>query len=177
MAVTPGPLTLRPLRPGDEEAAVRWGADDEFCLATGWSPGLSPTQLREHWRGIMTGHDPAFLRLGVELNGALIGYVDLAELNGESAEFGIAIGERPLWGRGVGLAAGRLLLGLAFGELGLQQVRAEVHLTNARSHALMRRLGFVAVGQGQSEEYRGEVVPLIRYAVQRVGFEKQGEAG
>ncbi|PNY82705.1 GNAT family N-acetyltransferase [Deinococcus koreensis] len=163
-------LSLRPLRWGDEEVAVRWGADDEFCLATGWTPRLPPGHLREHWQGILATHDPGFLRLGIERDGALVGFVDLAGLDGQSAEFGIAIGERALWGQGVGRAAGRLLLGLAFAELGLRQVRAEVHLTNARSHALMRRLGFVAVGQGQSEEYRGAVVPLVRYALQREDF-------
>ena len=164
-------LILRPLRPGDEEAAVRWGADDEFCLATGWSLNLPPQRLREHWLGLLTTPDLTFVRLGVEQGGLLVGFVDLAGLNPQSAEFGIAIGERSLWGQGMGLAAGRLLLGFAFTELGLRQVRAEVHLTNARSHALMRRLGFVAVGQGNSEEYRGEVVPLIRYVVNRDDFE------
>lgn len=99
MALT---VTLRPLRPGDEEAAVRWAADPEFCLAAGWTPGLAPRLVRDHWRPIVAGSWPDFLRLGVEVGGRFVGYVDLAELTPTSGQFGIGIGERALWGRGWG---------------------------------------------------------------------------
>ncbi|GAA5532917.1 GNAT family protein [Deinococcus aluminii] len=160
-------VTLRPLRPGDEEAAVHWAADPEFCLAAGWTVGLAPRKVREHWRRLMAGAGPDFLRLGVEQGGRLVGYVDLANLTPTSGEFGIAIGERALWGRGVGAEAGRLLLAHAFGTLGLHTVTAEVHAPNLRSHALMRRLGFREVGQGGPDRYRGEMVGTVWYALSR----------
>ena len=68
-------LTLRPLRPGDEDTAVRWGADREFCLANGWSPGLAPRVLRRHWQAIIADRSPGFLRLGIEQGGELVGAV------------------------------------------------------------------------------------------------------
>lgn len=163
-------VTLRPLRPGDEEAAVRWGADDEFCRATGWTVGLAPRMLRRHWQGIIAGGAPNFRRLGVEHGGRLVGYVDLADLSATSGEFGIAVGERALWGRGVGTRAGQLLLAHAFGDLGLQTVTAEVHRPNLPSHALMRRLGFREVGEGGPDEYRGEQVPTVWYALERADW-------
>lgn len=164
-------MSLRPLRPGDEEAAVRWAADPEFCLATSWTVGLAPRKMREHWRRIINGAGPDFLRLGVEVGGRLVGYVDLAGLTATSGEFGIAIGERALWGRGVGTEAGRLLLAHAFGTLGLHTVTAEVHAPNLRSHALMRRLGFREVGEGGPDRYRGERVGTVWYAVEWGGWE------
>ena len=163
-------LTLRPLRPGDEDTAVRWGADREFCLANGWSPGLAPRVLRRHWQAIIADRSPGFLRLGIEQGGELVGYVDLGDLTAQSAEFGIAIGERERWGRGTGTRAGRLLLAHAFGPLGLSVLRAEVHVPNVRSHELMRRLGFVPVGEGGPDLYRGEQVALVRYELQREDF-------
>ncbi|EYB67438.1 hypothetical protein DEIPH_ctg041orf0041 [Deinococcus phoenicis] len=146
---------------------MRWAADPEFCLATGWTVGLAPRKVREHWARIIAGAGPDFLRLGVELEGRLVGYVDLANLSRTSGEFGIAVGERALWGRGVGAAAGRLLLTHAFSTLGLETVTAEVHAPNRRSHALMRRLGFREVGEGGPDQYRGERVGTVWYALTR----------
>ena len=163
-------VRLRPLRPGDEESAVRWGADDEFCLAIDWPVGLPADHIRQHWRGLLVLTPPELLRHGVTLDGVLVGYTDLAGFTDSSAEFGIAIGERALWGQGLGLRAGRLTLAHAFGELGLQTVTAEVHAPNGRSRALMPRLGFSENGQGAPEEYRGEVVPVIRFTLERADF-------
>lgn len=165
-------VRLRPLRPGDEESAVRWGADEEFCLAIDWPVGLPPEHLRQHWQGLLTLRPPELLRFGITVDGVLVGYTDLAGFTDDSAEFGIAIGERALWGRGLGLRAGQLTLAHAFTELGLQTVTAEVHAPNARSRALMRRLGFVEIGSGGPEEYRGEVVPVIRFALERRNFSR-----
>ena len=160
-------LTLRPLHPGDEETAVRWGADREFCLANGWTPGLAPRVLRRHWQAIIADRSPDFLRLGIEQGGELVGYVDLGDITAGSAEFGIAIGEPHRWGQGTGTRAGQLLLAHAFGPLGLSVLRAEVHAPNVRSHALMKRLGFAVVGENGTDLYRGAQVPLVRYEVRR----------
>ncbi|MDK2011246.1 MULTISPECIES: GNAT family N-acetyltransferase [unclassified Deinococcus] len=156
-------VTLRPLRPGDEEVAVRWAADPVFCRAADWTPGLAPRVLRRHWAMIIAGGDPSFLRLGAELDGQLVGFVDLAGMSGTSAEFGIVIGARALWGQGVARQAGEALIAHAEG-MGLSRMTALVHGPNTRSHALMRRLGFVQAGHADPEAYMGEVVPVIRYA-------------
>ncbi|GAA5513404.1 IS1595 family transposase ISBko1 [Deinococcus carri] len=160
-------VTLRPLQPGDEEAAVRWAADREFCLATGWTVGLAPRKVREHWARIIVGAGPDFLRLGVEVEGRLTGYVDLANLTPISGEFGIAIGERAWWGRGLGTAAGQRMLAHGFHTLGLDTITAEVHAPNLRSHALMRRLGFRETGVGGPDSYRGELVETVWYVLTR----------
>ena len=168
-------ITLRPLRPGDEETAVRWGADREFCLANGWVPGLAPRVLRRHWQVIIADRSSDFLRLGIEQRGEgqggeLVGYVDLGDITAESAEFGIAIGEPRRWGQGMGTRAGQLLLAHAFGPLGLSVLRAEVHAPNVRSHALMRRLGFAVMGESGTDLYWGVQVPLVRYEVRRADW-------
>jgi RimJ/RimL family protein N-acetyltransferase len=168
------PVLLRPLRPGDEEAAVRWAADPEFCRAAGWTPGLAPRLVRAHWGRLIAGNGPDFLRLGVEVGGRLVGYVDLGNLTRTSAEFGIGIGERGLWGQGVGAEAGRQMLAHAFGTLGLDHVTAEVHAPNLRSHVLMRRLGFQEVGMGEPDTYRGAVVDVVRYGLNRNEFAATG---
>ena len=164
-------LTPRPLRPGDEEAAVRWAADEEFCRAADWTVGLAPDKVREHWAKIIASTASDFLRLGVELHGELVGYVDLAYLTAQSGEFGIGI-ERPRWRQGIGLAAGRLLLAHAFEVLKLEEVTATVHAPNQPSHALMLRLGFVEEGEAEPEIYQGAVVEVTRYVMRRADWQR-----
>lgn len=164
--MTPHPLTvaLRSLRPGDEEAAVRWAADPVFCRAVDWTPGLSARVVRRHWQAIIAARDPHFHRWGVTVDGALIGYADLGRIGLDGAELGIAIGDRTWWGRGVAFAACRDLLTLAW-EAGLPRVTALVHAPNVRSHALMRRLGMHEDGHADPEAYGDEVVAVTRYVI------------
>ncbi|MFB9992190.1 GNAT family N-acetyltransferase [Deinococcus oregonensis] len=163
-------VTLRPLRPGDEQAAVRWAADPEFCLAAGWTPHLAPRVVQTHWKRLIAGAGPDFLRLGIEENGALVGYVDLAHRQAHTAELGVAIGERAQWGRGLAAEACGLLLAVAFGPLGLETVTAQVHAANSRSHRLMLGLGFVEVGRAEPELYRGKPGDVICYLLRQADF-------
>lgn len=158
------PLRLRPLNLDDLPATLRWAADPEFCAATGWRSGLTSRQLHAWLAPIIERPEPDFLRLGAELDGRLIGYVDLAFITDTQAELGIAIGERALWGRGLGERAARLMLGHAFETLHLRRVTAEVHASNTRSLGLMHKLGFRETGLApELEKYRGEWVPLVRF--------------
>ncbi|THF69645.1 GNAT family N-acetyltransferase [Deinococcus sp. Arct2-2] len=163
-------VTLRPLRAGDEQAAVRWAADSEFCLAAGWTPHLAPRVVQTHWKRLIAGAGPDFLRLGIEENAELVGYVDLANKQAHTAELGVAIGERAQWGRGLAHQACRLVLAHAFGPLGLQTVTAQVHAPNLRSHRLMLGLGFTASGRAEPELYRGEWVEVVCYLLGRESF-------
>lgn len=164
------PIHLRPLRPGDEEAAVRWAADDEFCRAIDWELNVPAERVRAHWQRIIGHDDPTFLRLGVEYQGDLIGYVDLSGISLTEAEFGIAIGERDLWGCGLGVQAGKMLIESAFEMLNLERITSQVHAPNRRSHRLMHKLGFTEVGVVGHEAYQGEVVPLTGYEVKRGSY-------
>ena len=87
-------LSLRPLRSGDERRAARWGADAGFCRANDWLPNLSAQTVERRWAGIVAGTPDDFLRLGVDLGGELVGYVDLMSLSAYSGELGMAL-ERP----------------------------------------------------------------------------------
>lgn len=87
----------------------------------------------------------------------------------------MAIGERGLWGRGVETEAARLMLAHAFDGLGLTTVRAEVHETNARSLALVRRLGFRPAGAAAEPEiYEGAPVRVLHLAIDATEFPTAG---
>ena len=159
-------VVLRALAAGDENVAVGWAADAEFCLAADWTPGLSARTVRRHWLALIEGGDPTFRRWGITLGGRLVGFVDLGNLTPLSAELGIAVGDRTQWGHGIAREACSLALAWAW-QAELSEVTARVHEPNLRSHALMRRLGFMGDGWAVREPYRGEHVRVRRYRITR----------
>jgi len=62
------------------------------------------------------------------------------------AEFWIMIGERGLWGQGVGTEVVRLMLGFAFSHLNLHKVYLHVGSTNENAISLYQKLSFVTDG-------------------------------
>ncbi len=82
--------------------------------------------------------------LGVEREGRLVGYVQLALVDRieRRAAVAIMLGDRATWGRGVGRTALRILADYAFAALDLERVYAEVYGFNYRSQRLMERVGF-----------------------------------
>jgi RimJ/RimL family protein N-acetyltransferase len=61
---------------------------------------------------------------------------------------------RGAWGRGYAAEALGAAIAYGFTSLGLARLAAIVDLPNARSHRLVQRLGFVAVGEGDGPRYR-----------------------
>ena len=160
-------VSLHEWRPGDEEAAVRWSRDQAFCLLNGWTPDLPAEQVREWWR--QRGTQAQALRM-IEMDRQIVGYTEWQGIQAGVAELGIALGDSRVWGKGVGPAAGRLMLEWAFGSLDFHMVWAEVHEPNARSLALMKRLAFSEIGRKGIEEYQGQMVPMVQFELSRRTF-------
>lgn len=156
-------LKLRPICVEDFEVVWKWSLDATFCSFNGWERGRTAEVVYEWWQKCVTHVGPGFIRLGIECDGKLIGYADLANIRGDTAELGIAIGETTLWGRGLATEAARCLMAHAAMTLGIQTLMAETHETNRRSRNLLRKLGFHEVSRIGSEEYMGQRAGLIQY--------------
>jgi RimJ/RimL family protein N-acetyltransferase len=70
------------------------------------------------------------------------------------AELTYALG-KPYWGQGYATEAGRALIAYGFETLGIDRVINAISPTNARSHALMTRLGFRFLDNGRPEDVIG----------------------
>lgn len=91
------PVTLRPWQPGDEAAAVRWSQDRTFCDLNGWTSSLPPEQVRQWWQ--QRGAGSPLLRMILK-GGQVVGYAEWQDLQGGTAELGIApSGTAPSGGR------------------------------------------------------------------------------
>jgi ribosomal-protein-alanine N-acetyltransferase len=77
--------------------------------------------------------------------GAVVGRVNLIDLENGSAELGYRIAEKAA-GKGLASAAVRAIIGLAASEYGLTMLRARTTLDNPKSQAVLTRAGFRPVG-------------------------------
>ena len=78
------------------------------------------------------------------------------------AEFGILIGDKNHWGRGLGSAISRALVRYGFRELNLHRIYLKVLSTNERAISVYRRLGFQQEGVLRDEQFRdGRYVDVI----------------
>lgn len=166
-------VVLRPLTPADFGTLFDWCQDETFCRAAGWTPGLTREAVSTFWERLAApGGD--FLRLGIDSDGQLVGYTDLAGIDHTigAAEFGIAVGPSRNWGRGLGRAAGLLMLQHGFQVLKLPCIWAEVHALNLRSLALMRKMGFRQEGVGAEQQlYDGQMAETVQFSLLRGDFE------
>jgi [ribosomal protein S5]-alanine N-acetyltransferase len=145
-------VELRPAQRADRE---------EFAAAMRESlelhrPWISPPTSAAAFDALLErrrGEDSDLTLVRRSPDGALAGYFDLTQivrgpLQGAFLGYG---GVAALTGRGYMSAGLRLLLGRAFGALGLHRLEANIQPANLASIALVRRAGFVR--EGFSESY------------------------
>lgn len=156
-------IRVRPLTMDDYEAVLKWSKDVAFCSANGWELNRSPEELYRWWSMCVKNSVEDFIRMGIEHNGEIIGYADLAGIEDNSAELGIAIGESGLWGKGIGPRAASAMMKFGAEELGITLFTAETNEANIRSRNMLERIGFEEIGRTGSEEYKGMESFLIQY--------------
>ncbi len=155
-------LTLRPIDLQDFQNVLIWSQDEIFCEANGWEINRTPNELYNWWKKCVENRRTDFIRIGIELNDTLIGYGDLACMNGTEAEVGIAIGERSLWGHGIGQVATIKLT--QYGKsIGITTFLAETHETNIRARKMLERIGFEEISRHGNEVYKGIETALLQY--------------
>lgn len=180
-------LMLRPLRPADAGALHRLVNDWEVAKALARVPFPYPRPLADQWIAataaqMATGEawHLAIIDVATEPragtgdgpdDGTLLGCVGLTlDRDRRGAELGYWVGRR-FWGQGIGAAAAGLLArwglgdggpnGIGPGGIGIHAIRASTLSDNARSCAVLRRLGFREVGEGmQSFLSRGGPLPV-----------------
>lgn len=172
----PGPVFL-----DGEQVTLRVAADEDvpFLLDEWNSPAVRATRSdlyprgREEVRrylGGRLGREDRSLALLACVDGEPVGLVllireapnDVEFRQGELA-FWIA---REHWGNGYATAAARLLLGHAFGRLGLHRVRASTYDDNEASRRVLEKLGFEEEGvDREAALVEGEWVDQVRYGL------------
>jgi RimJ/RimL family protein N-acetyltransferase len=163
-------VRLRPFRRVDLPRVIAWRHDEELRRGALWSDApFGPREAQRWLRTVSDGVDANRLTFAVELgaSGRLVGLTNLTRIDRRSgtAYFGVVVGEKDCWGRGIARETLHLMLRRAAG-LGLRKILLEVAADNARAIALYRRTGFETEGVLRRQLPRGaEFVDVIIMAV------------
>ena len=169
-AVTGEHVRLRPFRRADLPRVIAWRHDEELRRGALWSDAPFGTREAQRWlRAVSDGVDAGRLTFAVELRGSarLVGLTNLTRIDrrGGTAYFGVVIGEKDCWGRGIAHETLTLVLRRA-ATLGLRKVLLEVASDNPRAVALYQRSGFQTEGVLRRQLPRGgEFVDVLIMAV------------
>lgn len=157
-----GRLTLRPFKEGDAPAINKWCSSLSNTAYVFWHPhrSLETTEkILANW--IRKRRN---LSWGIELNGELIGEVEIIkDLPDDSFEVGYILRE-DMWGHGYMNEALHTVLSCMEG-LGKKSCYAETDERNASSRRLLEKLGFVYKGteEGRLIEKKNVFVNIAQY--------------
>lgn len=140
-------VRLRPLLEEEAGHLSRWFSDEEF-QRNQWGAWHGPMSLeggREFWERFQADDSGLF---AIEHGGRPIGFANFRRLNERhaNADIGLGIGEKELWGQGLGTAALRVLVAYLFETRGLHRIRLHVFARNDRAIASYKRAGFELEG-------------------------------
>ena len=144
-------VTLRELRRDDLPRLLVFNNDLDVELAGGGDPPM-PQQLERlvadfERKTADGGRDDG--RFAIEVDGRFVGTCGLFRLNAtnRTAELGIGIGEKALWGQGLGREAIALLLDYGFRLRNLHRIWLRTHSANERAIRAYRACAFVEEGR------------------------------
>lgn len=172
MELAYGRVHLRPLsalRRDDWRRVHAHFRDPEIAHLNGTPPNRMPLWLlRRVLRADANRSDRATFGIFDERD-AYVGTAELYDLRPDRATLGIIIGERSHWNRGYGPEAMHALLGYAFDEVGLEEVRLTTFADNPRAQAAFRKVGFREVDRLPAAGGRTDVVMTLRREAWRAG--------
>ena len=170
-------IYLRPAERSDLPIFVRWFSDAEMGRHLAVRAPFS-LAMEEKWFDQMVEHQgkDRYMFVICLLDGRPIGSTDLREINMEDghAAFGIAIGEKELWGRGYGTEALRAICDFGFGQLRLERIELDVYAGNPRAQRSYEKAGFTIEGTLRRGHFAdGEFVDVLRMALLRDEWKAQ----
>ena len=135
-------VTIRPLQEQDAYMSVRWRNDPEVFKYTGNTYDHEITIESElGWMRRVIAN-PNDYRCAILVEDVYVGNIYLTDIDSESAEYHIFIGNKDYWGKGVAKQASCLLLDYAFNILNLKFVHLSVRKENYAAVKLYEKLGF-----------------------------------
>src|SRR5262245_48920234 len=143
---------LRPLERTDAEGNWRhWFSDPEVTrfMFRGVFPLSLETQTTFYEHVASSQQDDLVLAVVARDGDVHVGNVGLHRIDwvNRSAEFGIVLGERDQWGRGIGSEATRLIVEHGFARLNLNRIWLGVFADHEAAIKIYERLGFMIEGR------------------------------
>jgi [ribosomal protein S5]-alanine N-acetyltransferase len=151
-------VRLRPLEPGDlNDRYLGWLNDPEVTRFT--ETGIFPASARDlenYYRSISSSKNDVMLAVVEKESGRHVGNVKLGPISWvhRSAIFGIMIGEKDAWGKGVGGEATRLIVEYGFERLNLHRIDLGVFADHEAAVRCYEKAGFKVEGRMREDLFQ-----------------------
>ena len=155
--------TLRKPVPADVDALYAQKNDPEVASLLGGLPQYAQADIKQ-WVEFHRVQKDESLWIIADGGGRAVGHVGLYKIDPRvrSAEFAIVIGEKKLWGTGLGRACTEWMVRYGFEQLNLQRIELQVQDRNERARRLYQRLGFKDEGVRRRAQYKdGRYVDMV----------------
>lgn len=175
-------VKLAPLQPEHVAHFYTWLQDPEvIAYSLSAFQSMKTTQQIDQWFAATLAQANS-LNLGIYLEetNALIGYAGLSGISAinHSGEYFIFIGEKALWGKGVGTTVTRQILRLGFTSHQLNRIMLTVSESNTGGIKAYKKAGFVAEGRLRQACCRqGVFHDKIVMSALKAEWQQQGAAG
>jgi RimJ/RimL family protein N-acetyltransferase len=152
IALAEGSLVLlRPLERADlNERYLSWLNDPEVTRYTeiGTFPSTAE-DLENYYRSVMGSKNDVMLAVVEKKSGRHIGNVKLGPIHWvhRRATFGILIGEKEFWGKGIGFEATQLMVSYGFERLNLRRIDLGVFAEHEAAVRCYEKAGFKVEGR------------------------------
>jgi len=150
-------VMLRRHVPSNVAAFQRWYSDSEVARLARYQDGpMRPDEIDRFFQLRALGAESMTMAIHERSTDRLIGSCAFSQVDGEngSAMYHITIGEKDMWGRGLGTEATQLMLDHAFGTLGLHRIALTVFEFNERAIRAYVRCGFQVEGRARESIWR-----------------------
>ncbi|PHV12481.1 GNAT family N-acetyltransferase [Chitinimonas sp. BJB300] len=166
---------LRALSEADADGHyVTWLNDAEACAGNSHHVfPFSREAAREFIRSNQNRQDSLMLAIVIAESGRHVGNIVLNQIHPRhrSAEFAILLGDRSVWGTGIGYEASLLLIEHGFKALGLHRIYCGTYANNVGMMALAFKLGMREEGRRIEAAWKnGQFVDVVEFAVLSAAF-------
>ena len=159
---------VRTLRESDLDGPyMSWFEDQEVCAYNSHGKFL---KTRDHFRNYLAsqnGEDQVVWAIRHQVDGH-IGNISLQLISfiNRHADFGVLIGDKRHWGKGVAFEAGLKMLYHGFFKLNLNRIYCQTAASNLSMQSLAKKLGMVEEGCRRSYFFLdGKWVDMIEYGI------------
>lgn len=170
-------IYMRPLLPQDAEGPYKnWFNDAEVCSGNAHHVfPYTPQAALEYIQFAHQTREHLILAIVTWKEHRHVGNIALQHIHPiyRSAEFTIVIGEKSVWGQGIGKEAGKLLCDHGFKALNLHRIYCGTFENNIAMQRLAHYLGMKQEGIRRQAAYKdGRYLDIIEYGVLRDEYEE-----
>lgn len=154
-------VIIRPLKVEDALISYMWRNDSQIWRYTGSKPDMFITpEIETEWIKKVISNKNEY-RCAIEVDDVYIGNIYLTDINSESCDYHIFIGDKSYWGKGVAKKASLLIIEYSFKQLKLSKIFLSLKKTNESAHNLYKSLGFSTYDERDGVVYMVLCNPII----------------